>query len=484
MNVGVCIIATLVVLGIIYVVSKNEAPKSNKGVQGNKSLSFDKKKDDLSSGSNSIAVKTEETKSWFSDINEIDIKILNLFQSNCRLFDRLFLPIISFAEETKELDADIVDIMRKAYKIFVERKLSLRDLYAYIQKEQIAFNNKIETKIRNINGEEQSVINFDLCTEQYNTFVFLNQTPKIKEKLKNLLKSENAKWLAKEQIYFALNVVFVNLFVFENTLKLIEEKKEFLEILVNAVREFQDIDVIVEKTYDRFLECFDIQSFTKTLYAEMVMVFVATKDKAKNFYTKKELPLGIDWQKLSFSEIADVIIKKQEYRNYQPDKLLTGILYSSFTKYTNVKDLIVDLKRLPDEIKRIERAKLQDELLNIREKRISIKDVDSMGDFEFQRFLYDYFSRDGYSCKITSLSDRRGVDLIIEKDGRRIAVNTKRYAAPVDNHAITEVIGDKGYYRADKCMVITNGVFTDEAIELAAENGVIVWDRKTLIEKL
>ena len=47
-----------------------------------------------------------------------------------------------------------------------------------------------------------------------------------------------------------------------------------------------------------------------------------------------------------------------------------------------------------------------------------------------------------------------------------------------------EAFAGMKYYKANRCMVITNSAFSKSAVELANANGVILWDRQILIEKL
>ena len=47
-----------------------------------------------------------------------------------------------------------------------------------------------------------------------------------------------------------------------------------------------------------------------------------------------------------------------------------------------------------------------------------------------------------------------------------------------------EVVAGKNYYKANRCIVITNNIFTKSAKDLAFANGVELWDRKTLLEQV
>ena len=89
-----------------------------------------------------------------------------------------------------------------------------------------------------------------------------------------------------------------------------------------------------------------------------------------------------------------------------------------------------------------------------------------------------------FTCENTKTTGDQGVDIIAMKDNNKIAIQAKCYSQPVGNHAIMEAIAGMKYYKANQCMVITNSTFTKAAKDLATANGVILWDRKILIEKL
>jgi HJR/Mrr/RecB family endonuclease len=116
--------------------------------------------------------------------------------------------------------------------------------------------------------------------------------------------------------------------------------------------------------------------------------------------------------------------------------------------------------------------------------RTTIVDIDLMSGIEFEEFLCDYFNNHSYECKTTKTSGDQGVDLIATRHGTTLAIQAKCYEGTVGNHAIMEVVAGTKFYNADQSMVITNSTFTKSAIELAKANGVILWDRQVLIEKL
>lgn len=106
--------------------------------------------------------------------------------------------------------------------------------------------------------------------------------------------------------------------------------------------------------------------------------------------------------------------------------------------------------------------------------------IDRMKGDEFEEYLAAHFRKLGYRVSLTPKSNDYGADLIIKKDGESIVVQAKRYRDKVGIKAIQEIIGAKGYYKADKMMVVTNSYFTSAAYKLAAANDVTLWDRNSI----
>lgn len=116
--------------------------------------------------------------------------------------------------------------------------------------------------------------------------------------------------------------------------------------------------------------------------------------------------------------------------------------------------------------------------------RITVNDIDMMAGHDFERFVGSLFSRMGYKVEVTKGSGDQGIDVIAEKDGRKFGIQTKCYGSAVNNKAIQEAAAGIRHYRLDKGIVVTNNYFTDSAVELAASNGIILWDRTILKEKI
>jgi restriction system protein len=111
-----------------------------------------------------------------------------------------------------------------------------------------------------------------------------------------------------------------------------------------------------------------------------------------------------------------------------------------------------------------------------------IDTIDNMSGVVFEKYLLEHFKHLGYSGHLTPSTADYGADLVLQKDGRRVVVQAKRWKNSVGVDAIQQVIGAIKHYDANKGMVVTNSTFTENAYELANSNGIELWDRKKLIE--
>lgn len=93
---------------------------------------------------------------------------------------------------------------------------------------------------------------------------------------------------------------------------------------------------------------------------------------------------------------------------------------------------------------------------------------------EWEAYLADVFILLGARVQRTGRSGDQGVDLIVDINGRRYAVQTKGYVSSVGNSAVQEAVAGKAYHGCNRCAVITNSRFTQGAIELAACNNCLL----------
>jgi HJR/Mrr/RecB family endonuclease len=85
---------------------------------------------------------------------------------------------------------------------------------------------------------------------------------------------------------------------------------------------------------------------------------------------------------------------------------------------------------------------------------------------------------------VTPPSGDKSADVIIEKNGKRIAIRAKLYKTKVDQSAVVEVLGSLNVYECCRGIVITNSYFQKSAIEIARVNNIELWDRDRLGKEL
>lgn len=99
---------------------------------------------------------------------------------------------------------------------------------------------------------------------------------------------------------------------------------------------------------------------------------------------------------------------------------------------------------------------------------------------EFESLMINSFRRAGMTVHDTPASNDYGADMVIEYNGHRIAGQCKYYSAPVGLKAVQEVMGAIAYYNCDAGLVVTNQTFTQQAINLANANNILLFDENTL----
>ena len=115
---------------------------------------------------------------------------------------------------------------------------------------------------------------------------------------------------------------------------------------------------------------------------------------------------------------------------------------------------------------------------------VCIDDLDLMSGDEFEDCVCRLFKRMGYSARVTQHSGDQGVDVIAEKGTAKLAIQAKCYGSAVGNSAVQEAAAGMAYYGCNKAMVVSNSTFTKGASELARANGVVLWGRDVIKQKL
>lgn len=115
---------------------------------------------------------------------------------------------------------------------------------------------------------------------------------------------------------------------------------------------------------------------------------------------------------------------------------------------------------------------------NVKDYNMQIIGIET--GFQFEQMIINMFRRAGLTVYDTPTSNDYGADLIIEYNGYRIAGQCKYYNKPVGVKAVQEIMGALAYYECDVGMVITNDIFTQQAINLANSNNILLFDETAL----
>jgi HJR/Mrr/RecB family endonuclease len=99
---------------------------------------------------------------------------------------------------------------------------------------------------------------------------------------------------------------------------------------------------------------------------------------------------------------------------------------------------------------------------------------------EFENYLAGLFRQLGYQVELTPTTGDYGADLLLSKQGERIAVQAKCYTGSVGVSAVQEALSGMAYYQCPSAWVVTTGNFTPNAIELAKKSNVRLFDHTEL----
>lgn len=108
--------------------------------------------------------------------------------------------------------------------------------------------------------------------------------------------------------------------------------------------------------------------------------------------------------------------------------------------------------------------------------------------FDFEKVSKILLEKNGfYDVYVTQASGDYGADIIAYKDKIKYAIQCKKFASKVGVKAVQEVIASREMYKCHVGAILTNNYFTPNAIKLAEENKILLWDLNDLskmIEKM
>jgi len=103
-----------------------------------------------------------------------------------------------------------------------------------------------------------------------------------------------------------------------------------------------------------------------------------------------------------------------------------------------------------------------------------------MSGTQFELFVADLFRAMGHNARVLGGSGDQGVDVILDYQGERVAVQCKNYAKAVGNKPVQEVYAGSRYHGCNSAWVVAPAGFTKGAEELARRVGVTLYDARAI----
>lgn len=149
-----------------------------------------------------------------------------------------------------------------------------------------------------------------------------------------------------------------------------------------------------------------------------------------------------------------------------------------FAKVLSRKGVRISEKTLRDLL----RHYIDEEEYSLTEESVLKKpfSFDELSGSEFEFLLKRLFEAMNYKVKVIGKTGDQGGDLVLNKDGKRILIQAKRYTGSVGNAAVQQAFAAKSHYDCTDAAVVTTGEFTREARELAKTTQVELFDKMEL----
>lgn len=99
---------------------------------------------------------------------------------------------------------------------------------------------------------------------------------------------------------------------------------------------------------------------------------------------------------------------------------------------------------------------------------------------EFEAFMANVFEAVGHRATVLGGSGDQGVDILLNVNGQKVAVQCKNYARPVGNTPVQEVFAGGRHHGCEQAWVVAPAGYTQGARALAASVGVLLYDASAI----
>jgi hypothetical protein len=98
----------------------------------------------------------------------------------------------------------------------------------------------------------------------------------------------------------------------------------------------------------------------------------------------------------------------------------------------------------------------------------------------FEVFVADLFGAMGHRVELYGGTGDQGVDMVVNPQGERVAVQCKNHSRPVGNRPVQEVYAGARHHRCVEAWVVAPAGYTRGARDLAKSTGVSLYDADTI----
>jgi hypothetical protein len=110
-----------------------------------------------------------------------------------------------------------------------------------------------------------------------------------------------------------------------------------------------------------------------------------------------------------------------------------------------------------------------------------LEDLRSMSGVAFEQWTANLFTKHGYTVSATRVVGDHGIDLEMEREGRRVVVQCKRWSDTVGEPAVREFYGALLNAKADSGIFVTTSAFSTQARQFVVQKPITLFDLSSLL---
>lgn len=153
---------------------------------------------------------------------------------------------------------------------------------------------------------------------------------------------------------------------------------------------------------------------------------------------------------------------------------------------------LADASLFPSEKTEVNPTDVADDVLDLggirtNPQRLRKEEIDTLDPHLFEAYVAALWRKNGYRVRLTPKQQDRGADVVAISDETAYLLQVKQTKQSVGSNAVGEILKARGSYEQlldheFALLIVTNGRFTREALETAADNGIKTLGRSALYD--